>query len=318
MLIHNCLARHVAKWDLWSNFSPLWVMSKLTLIQLWSMRGPKASKDSKGNYSTIVFNFWWEMDSVHRCNFWSKLTILFVVEHHTLMLNSTWNLFARPQKNSGRITQCLASRSRLPKVYNFWGFSFLRRKLAGFCTDFHELFMKKIQHKCTYEHDNWRRHTDKSVALLKHCTLREFQSSLTDFTMPKSSCVAAAWDDPKKLLLCCQHRLSLATELLHCFVDWKFFLEPREDHWSCRMVKPEDSLRGLKTLILGCWKRRSWFWTRNPTFIVWPYTETREGYQPKWKLNLNEWFFFKSWTHLPKLKLDFVLIKLLKIKLHFW
>lgn len=132
----------------------------------------------------------------HRCNFWSKLTILFVVEHtvnsHTLMLNSTWNFFARPQKNSGRITQCLASRSRLPKVFNFWGFSFLRRKLAGFCTDFHELFMKKIQHKCTYEHDNWRRHTDKSVALLKHCTLREFQSSLTDFTMPKSSCVAAA------------------------------------------------------------------------------------------------------------------------------
>ena len=147
MLIHNCLARHVAKWDLWSNFSLLWVMSKLTLIQLWSMRGPKASKDSKGNYSTIVFNFWWEMDSVHRCNFWSKLTILFVVEHtvnsHTLMLNSTWNFFARPQKNSGRITQCLASRSRLPKVYNFWGFSFLRRKLAGFCTDFHELFTEK-------------------------------------------------------------------------------------------------------------------------------------------------------------------------------
>ena len=122
-------------------------MSKLTLIQLWSMRGPKASKDSKGNYSTIVFNFWWEMDSVYRCNFWSKLTILFVVEHtvnsHTLMLNSTWNFFARPQKKSGRITQCLASRSRLPKVFNFWGFSFLRRKLAGFCTDFHELFMKK-------------------------------------------------------------------------------------------------------------------------------------------------------------------------------
>ena len=71
-----------------------------------------------------------------------------------LLLNTQWTVthwcwiapgifLLGPKKNSGRITQCLASRSRLPKVFNFWGFSFLRRKLAGFCTDFHELFTKK-------------------------------------------------------------------------------------------------------------------------------------------------------------------------------
>ena len=153
--------------------------------------------------------------------------------------------------------------------FNFWGFSFLSRKqgrvLHRFSRIIHE---KNFSTKCTYEHDNWPRHTDKSVAFKHWSTLREFQSSLTDFTMPQSSlCCTGLRQYKLKLLLCCYLELGSAA--------LEFFLKPREDHWLFLRILYEVS----KTLIGGCCKRRSWFWTRNPTsFIVRPYTDTW-GYQ---------------------------------------
>ena len=102
--------------------------------------------------------------------------------------------------------------------FNFWGFSFLSRKqgrvLHRFSRIIHE---KNFSTKCTYEHDNWPRHTDKSVAFKHWSTLREFQSSLTDFTMPKSSlCCTGLRQYKLKWLLCCY--LELRAEL-----HWNFF-----------------------------------------------------------------------------------------------
>ena len=163
--------------------------------------------------------------------------------------------------------------------FNFWGFSFLSRKqgrvLHRFSRIIHE---KNFSTKCTYEHDNWPRHTDKSVVLLQHwSTLREFQSSLTDFTMPKSSlCCTGLRQYKLKWLLCCYLELGSAA--------LEFFLKPREDHWLFLRILYEVS----KTLIGGCWKRRSWFWTRNPTsFIVRPYTDMRLSESENWISN--EW-----------------------------